>query len=334
MNLAVKQEQDLQTILDGLHNELIYKKDLELRPKILRMDEDTARIVTPNQTDGYRMTDWALAQLAGRLNIDTRYLRRCPAMVQAYNVNYWLNQKRDDTKWLVRTMDKPGQSMVRGFLSDKYSPFDDHEMLSILTGIFGSATNYRIQMWHRDDTGFHLRVLLPDLTTVIGTTADGSPDRHIVALHIENSEVGKKSIKVRPLIYRMVCTNGMFGWAADGEILQQRHVHLNHNEMYGRVATAIGEGLRVGDSMMEHLLQAKETKLADDPLDVLRQLAKNKKYSQDTTDHLQEAYYEEPGATPFHIVQAFTRAAQRYDADTRVEMERDAGQVMRSLITV
>lgn len=338
MNVKMPQK-NLTSILESLQAEMPFKEDLYMNPKLdLRMMPENGFMqlqARQNQLEplGYSPTDWSLSQLAGRLGIDTRYLKRCPSELQAENVNYWLEQLKPETNWLVRTYHHPqaGVARARGFLSDKYSPFDDHEFLDILANLFPSGADYKINMWHRDEAGFHLRVLLPDLTTSIGKTVAGDPDIHMVGLHIENSEVGKKSIKIRPIVYRMICTNGLFGWQSTGEGLQQRHVHLNHREMHGRVATAIGESLRVGDEIIETVRQSREVAV-ENPLDVIKKLAEDKKYSKETAEHLTEAFHLEPGNTAFHVTQAWTRAAQRYSEDTRVELERDAGRLMKVLV--
>lgn len=333
---GARQTNRLQSILTELHSELEYKEDFMIHPQDIRMNNQ-GMMVSRGKELNHHVTDWALGQLAGRLNagLPIRYLRKCPPELQALNVNHWIEKfdYEKDNPWLVRTRTGSNNGMVRGFLSERYSPFDDHEIIEILNKFFGEAkSDIEVNWWHRDDTGFHLRILFNDLTTSVGTLADGKPDIHKVGLHIENSEVGKKSIRITPLVWRLVCSNGMMGWAVDGDVFKQRHLYLKPHEMYGRVAEAIGTALRVGDGAIEQLIQAKETFIAD-PLEVIKQLSEKNKYSKEFTEKAQGKFMEEEGNTAFHVIQAFTRACQETsNADFRTGVETDSTKMLTQLI--
>lgn len=325
----------LQAILHELEAEVSTKQDLIIHPKDIRMNNQ-GMLVSRDKVIDHHITDWALGQLATRVDagLPIRYLRKCPPELQAVNVNHWMDRFTDKhTPWLLRTSTGDSNGLVRGILSERYSPFDDHEILAILNQLFGEAhKDIDINWWYRDNTGFHLRILFNDLTTQVGTLPDGKPDIHKVGLHIENSEVGKKSIRITPLVWRLVCSNGMMGWAVDGEIFKQRHLYLKPHEMYGRVAEAIGSALKVGDAAIEHLIQAKETKIAD-PLEIIKKLSEKNKYSKEFMEKTQGKFMEEEGNTAFHVIQAFTRACQETkNADFRTEIETDATKMLLQLI--
>lgn len=326
----------LQTILSQLQAEVEKKQDFMIHPQDIRMNSKGQLVSRDRETLTHHMTDWALGQLSSKTGVPVRYARNCPPELQAVNYNHWLGKFDVDkhNSWLFRTYTGEENGLVRGILSERYSPFDDHEILEILNQFFGE-TNAKIDIkwWHRDDTGFHLRIVFDDLTTEVGKLADGSPDIHKVGLHIENSEVGAKSIRITPLIWRLVCSNGMMGWGrnTDLEVFQQRHIYLKQHEMYGRVAEAIGNALKVGDSAIEELVKAKQTKI-EDPLEVIKKLATKAKYSKEFTEKLQGTFMQEEGNTAFHVIQAFTRGCQELPADRRVEIETDATAFMRELI--
>lgn len=327
----------LYSILTELQGELDSKKDITVHPQDLRMNSQ-GLIVSRDKTVHHHTTDWALGQLASRLNtgLPIRYLRKCPPELQAVNVNHWISQfdYDKDAPWLLRTRTGQNNGIIRGVLSERYSPFDDHEIIEILTQFFGdSQADVDINWWYRDDTGFHLRILFNDLTTSVGKLDNGQPDIHKVGLHIENSEVGKKSIRITPLVWRLICDNGMMGWAVDGDIFKQRHLYLKPHEMYGRVAEAIGNALKVGDGAIEQLLQAKETPV-EDPLDVIKQLAEKNKYSKEFIEKAQGKFMIEEGNTAFHVIQAFTRACQETDnPDFRTEVETHTTKMLEQLIS-
>lgn len=328
-------ESKIKKILNELEAEVEKKKDLIIHPQDIRMNQ-AGLLVSRDRQLTHNTTDWALGQLANKAGVPVKYLRKCTPDLQAVNVNHWLQQfdREKFNPWLVRTYTGQSNGIVRGLMSEKYSPFDDHEIMAILNEFLGSGNqDVEVKWWHRDDKGFHLRLVFNDLTTTVGTLSDGKPDIHKVGLHIENSEVGAKSIKITPLIWRQICSNGMMGWGRneDMEIFTQRHIYLKPHEMYGRVAEAIGNALKVGDQVIDKLLQAKETPI-ENPLDVIKKLSEKNKYSKEVTEKIQGAFMMEEGNNAFYVVQAFTRACQDLKADNRVGIETDASKMLDDLL--
>jgi hypothetical protein len=314
------------------------KFDEEIPAKELFM-ENNGQIVYPTDAGHYTqfsLTDWAQTQMAQKLEIPVRYFKKCPPELQAQQFNYWTQNSYSN--WLFRARAAGNENLVRAVLSaDRYSKLDNEHIVEMLRGILGEGdkADYDVSMWHLDDGGFHLRLTFPDLTTNIGTLADGSPDIHRVGLHIANSEVGKRSVMITPLVYRLVCTNGLMRWTNDGDSLQLRHVHLQHHEIYGRVAQAIGMALKAGDAMIKQLIQAKETPV-ENPLDIIRALAGDRQYSQAMTDTLTMSYamnQAQTGANLFSVVQAITETAQKAShPDYRIEMEKDAADLLAKMV--
>jgi hypothetical protein len=314
------------------------KFDTNLVAKNLRMDSQG---LIHDQADvfgkPFQLTDWATTQLASKVGIPVRYFKNCPPELQAENFNYWA--EKQDTSWLLRGRDLgDGNRLARAILSaEHYSKIDNGHIVEILQKILGNGekTGYGINMWHLDDGGFHLRVTFDDLAKNIGTLKDGTPDTHKVGLHIINSEVGKRSISIAPMVYRLVCTNGLMAWRNDGEIFTQRHVHLKEHEIYGRVAEAIGGALKAGNDIVEELIMAKQTAIIN-PLDIIAELAQEKQYSRALTDSLSLSYaanQAQTGSNVFSLVQAITETAQQAShPDTRIELERDAGRLMAKLL--
>lgn len=314
------------------------KFDTEVAAASLRMTE-SGRLFDLNheRLNGFELTDWATTQLASKVGIPVRYFKSCPPELQAQNFNFWAEQQRGN--YLLRGRDLGGGNrLARAILSaDHYSRIDNGHIVEILQKILGNGekAGYGIAMWHLDDGGFHLRITFDDLTTQIGKLKDGSPDTHKVGLHIINSEVGKRSITIAPMVYRLVCTNGLMAWRNDGEIFTQRHVHLKDHEIYGRVAEAIGTALKAGNDIVSELVIAKQTAIIN-PLDIIAQLAEDKQYSKALTDTLSLSYaanQAQTGSNVFSLVQAITETAQQAShPDTRIELERDAGRLMAKLL--
>lgn len=332
----MSEKKDLGQLFEEILNDDANKADVTVAANQLRMDE-FGRVTSLDLLESARtlnLSDWALTQATGKLNIPTRYFKSCPPQLQAENFNHWAS--RADGEWLLRSRDVGNAMYVRGVLSaERYTRFDNAQLVEILQKMFGATSrDYELVLTHLDDGGFHARLVFHDLTAEIGSLRDGRPDVHKVGLHISNSEVGRRSVLIAPMVYRLVCTNGLMRWEADGDALQMRHVHLRPEELYNRVAEGAAKALRVGDKMLNELRLAKEVPV-ENPLDVVRELAKERQYSQAFTDNLVMAYAAnaaETGHNVFSVVQAMTQMAQSFPPDDRIEIERDAASVMKAWV--
>jgi len=333
-NRLLTTNKPLDELMEKLTMEEKSKKDIVIDPRTLYMCDGKLESLTKAWDGRLDLTEWGLSQLSSRLSIPVRYLRECPPELMDRNVNHWLHNRNLSDAWMLRTRGAGNLGLVRGIVSDKYSKFDDVELVEILKSLLDeSGKDYKLVQMNRDDGSTHLRLTFPDLETTIGTTLDGKPDVHQVGLHITNSEVGKRALNIAPMVYRLVCTNGLMRWVNDGDTFNQRHIYLRHNEMLGRVSEAVGKGLRVGNELIDSLVAAKSHKI-ENPFDVIDKIAKDRKYSQALTDKVKEAYMIEPGKDAFYLTQAWTRAAQGLSADDRADLEFEAGSLLDKFMAV
>jgi len=113
------------------------------------------------------------------------------------NVNHWLNES--DDKRLVRTLG----GNARAFLSERYRPFDNYEIAENALEALQEA-ECRIVSSEVTDKRFYLKAVSNRIEHEIKVG-----DVVQSGIVISNSEVGCGSLKVEPLIYRLVCSNGM-----------------------------------------------------------------------------------------------------------------------------
>jgi hypothetical protein len=162
-----------------------------------------------------------------------------------------------------------------------------------------------------------------------GKTITGQDDILKVGVHLVNSEVGKYSIRIAPMVYRLVCTNGLMMWVNDGDIFAQRHIYLTEDEMFGRVSKAVGNALKVGADTVQLLRESRNMRI-ESPLDIIDALAKQGDFSQSFTDGVKNSFMEEPETSAYGIINAFTRSARNMSADERIEVEVFAGTILRN----
>ena len=126
------------------------------------------------------------------------------------NVNGWFQQS-PDTRRMVRTLD----GTARAILSDRYRRIDNYEVAQTVLPIISEMQGARIESCELTDTRMYIKVVNERIQTEV------VPGDIVQAgILISNSEVGMGSVSVKPLIYRLVCTNGMVADVGVGK----RHV--------------------------------------------------------------------------------------------------------------
>lgn len=148
-----------------------------------------------------------------QLKIPAPYYERMraenPGLLMA-NVNGWFQQS-PDTRRMVRTLD----GTARAILSDRYRRIDNYEVAQTVLPIISEMQGARIESCELTDTRMYIKVVNERIQTEV------VPGDIVQAgILISNSEVGMGSVSVKPLIYRLVCTNGMVADVGVGK----RHV--------------------------------------------------------------------------------------------------------------
>ena len=184
------------------------KKDylVDTRNLILDATEDGGHILTMENPAKHVSTilglnDIAHRQIGSTLNIPAKYydkMRRENPELLAQNVNSWF--AHDPQTRMVRTLD----GTARAFLSDRYRRIDNFEIAETVLPIIGEIKDARIESCEVTDERMYIKVVNPRLQTEV-TPGDIVQS----GILITNSEVGMGSMAVQPLVYRLVCTNGM-----------------------------------------------------------------------------------------------------------------------------
>ena len=156
---------------------------------------------TQRQNTVLGINDIAHRQMGTTLGIPAKYydkMRQEHPDLLAANVNGWFQQQ--PLTRMVRTLD----GTARAFLSDRYRRIDNFEIAeAVLPIIFGIEDAY-VESCEVTDRRMYLKVVNPRLQTEV---VPG--DMVQSGILITNSEVGMGSMAVQPLMYRLVCSNGM-----------------------------------------------------------------------------------------------------------------------------
>lgn len=318
-----------QHILESIENDDRNKEDFTHSLSRVRMNQE-GKVLLPGSDRFYNLSDYAMTQAFTRLGIPAKYGKKLyeerPDLV-ADQFNHWVNS--DDRGVFVRTRQTVDGGMIRAFLSDKYAALDNRDMADALVRVIRHIPDTEVVNFHLGERRTHIRLSFPELTSDFGVTVGGQRDIVRVGIDIDNSEVGNSSLRVIPMVLRLVCTNGMRAWVTDGDVFEQRHIHLTRQELYGRMSRAIVQSISSGDEVLEIMRDSRAIPV-EDPMKTIETLAKKQTYSQDLTDRLKTNFTIEPENNLYGVVNALTRTARDTEnIEQRIEIEDFAGQLIR-----
>ena len=214
----MKSGRTLVSLAQELERQLHSKKDLIVPSQLVHHStgDDGQTHIIVNEAGNpvrYGVTPLARRQLADKLRIPYAYFERMrgeqPVLLDR-NVNTWL-QSEDDRR-MIRTLD----GNVRAVLSDRYRRLDNFNLAESVLPILQQLPEVRFESVELTDTRMYLKCVTPRLTFEM---APG--DIVQAGVVISNSEVGQGTLSVQPLLYRLVCRNGLI---ASDRSLRKTHV--------------------------------------------------------------------------------------------------------------
>ena len=215
----MKEGKTLQELAAELERQQLAKKDLIVSTGVLSMDSRDDGGIALNVMGGqviqhYDVGEIAYRQIGQFLKIPATYydrMRREYPQLLTLNANGWF-AKMPQSKRMLRTLD----GTARALLSDRYRRIDNFEVASAVLPIISRMEGAGVESCELTDSRMYLKVVNPRVTAEIK-----KGDIVQAGVLISNSEVGMGSVTVSPLIYRLVCSNGMI--AEDGK-LRKYHV--------------------------------------------------------------------------------------------------------------
>jgi hypothetical protein len=233
------------------------------------------------------------------------------------NLNAWI-QRNGNKPAFVRTVAPHGLKTIRGVLSDKYAPIDDFDLLGHLRNLPALQTA-TVRMFEYGEETSHLRLTWPQDRREVkrGDVVE-------FGVHISNSEIGSRSVRIEPIIYRLVCANGLI--SADENTVKWNIRHIgNRARVQNAVMEAIATALPEAQAMAARLREA-VTQAVDAPVGVLKAIAREEKLTEDMVNAAMEELMKEAAggvATRYDLVNSLTGAGRRQaDSEKRYELEK------------
>lgn len=203
MKTGLKVDQLLDTIIA----QNAQKADYLVDTRCLRMESYDSKIYLHMQENNVEMLEpldinqIAHRQFSSHLKIPAAYYDRMltthPELL-AHNVNSWF--RREPSKRMLRTMN----GTARAFLSDRYRRIDNMDIAQAVLPIIGELKDATVESCQVTESRMYIKVVNPRLE------AEVVPGDIVQAgVIISNSEVGLGAVSIQPLVYRLVCSNGM-----------------------------------------------------------------------------------------------------------------------------
>ncbi len=154
----------------------------------------------PQQFGVYRVSEHMHSQVSQRLGIPKKFydrMRKDHADVFDTTVNALL--EREPEKRLVRTLG----STARAFLSDRYRRLDNADLAEAILPTLATM-GVDVHSVALTERKLYLKCVIENVQAEVNVG-----DVVQAGLVISNSEIGIGAVQVQPLIYRLICKNGM-----------------------------------------------------------------------------------------------------------------------------
>lgn len=206
---------------------------------------------------------------------------------------------------------------VCGVLSDRYSVFDDDEVLSMI-----KDCPYLLdaeEIWASiSPEHLHLRFISKNRLTIPNDDSELS-----MCVFIDNSMVGRSSLKVRFGIYRWACTNGMIAGLKEFTLLKERHFgEKNFTKMLSEVFSEVDKYEEMLLDIVKDMSVTKSHIYNMTEEDAVSYIKDKLNVGKKTAGKIIELYQNYGGTTKWDLCNAITDYAHNSESiDNRVRLE-------------
>jgi hypothetical protein len=250
---------------DGPRTEKIVQDD--------QSDNQLRPLSGQSEMQALSLSETATFQVCQKLEIPVRYYRRLPGDMQAVVANYDL-KRQNGKSFLLR-----GKSeWIRAFLSAEYVAYNNSQIGQTAESLLRNVA-LSVKSFVLEETHMFLKIISEDIVDHSAGLKAG--------IMIGNSEVGMGSVSVEPFVFRKPCTNDLV--VSQEKSFRHAHIYLTADELTRRMAEAVSDGFRVASSVLDAFLKTREVRVVD-PVEVIRKIAEERKFSQKLTDEVVSGY--------------------------------------------
>lgn len=338
-------QESFQKLWEKLEAERAGMKDYIANTQMLSFSTDEngtsqLQMVEPDSTIAQMgVTELAHRQMAARLKIPFKYYEMMrteqPALLDT-NVNTWLHEQPENR--MVRTL----HGNVRAFLSDRYQRLDNLELAHRVLKVLGENPLWAVGSCEVTETYLYIKVVSEKLK------AEVVPGDVVQAgFVVSNSEVGLGCVKIEPLVYRLVCSNGMIRndmahrkyhvgkrreeFEFGAELYRDETVQADQKAYFMKVEDILRGAVneQLFESAVSQMRMAKLQKIENDPIATVKLLGESYRFTEAETMQVGANYLKENDFTKYGLANAVTRMSQEIDDYNRAtDFERFGGQIL------
>lgn len=293
-----------------------------------------------DQREGFPLSHHALRQIGSRVKLPATYADR---LLEAGHADLLASNlrtlfEREPERRMIRTLDGD----ARAFLSDRYRPLDNFDLAHAVLPILSEQPDLKVVSTQFTENRFYLKAVFP---RVEGQIKVG--DRVQSGIVISNSETGAGSLTISPLVYRLVCANGMIsayggqkkyhvgGRAASSEaayeIYRDETMAADDRAFWMKVQDTVRASTNPEhfETIVSKMREATEQPITGRPVAAVEELAKAFTYTEEQKDNILEHLIRGGDFTQYGLLNAVTRSSQdQEDYETATQMERDGGRII------
>lgn len=268
----------------------------------------------------------AHAQIASHLGIPKPYYDKLrteqPALLDE-NINTWFAASSIESRRMVRTLD----ANARAFLSDRYRPLDNYDLLQNVLPVI-SDLKLEVQSLGLTERNMSIKVFSQ---TLLEEVRVGDVVR--AGIWISNSEVGHGALNISPMTERLVCSNGMISTDYAQRKYHVGRLYANTTEEEAREYFT-DKTMRLDDlafwakaidtlravmteevfmSIVNRMRESTERVIAGNPVKVVEVFGKQNGLTQEKQTNILTHLIKGGDLTQWGLANAVTRAAQDVD---------------------
>ena len=288
-------------------------------------DAELSYITSVGEVRHSPMSRYALSQLCTKIGVPTNYIDKCVDSgrieLAQDNVNSWLMSFNKDL--LIREYN----DSIRGILSTKYSICDTDEILETVDGVL-NLDHFNIKGYYLTPERFHLRMTLKERMNIEGEDL-------FAGLSFDSSDVGKSILRVRFLVFKQVCTNGLIVSKSSNQLFHQKHIGISSEEF----AEGLEESIKIFpdfEGVEDMIINASsestykfrgitQEQFDDLVVRITRETPVSAEEARKVISIMQEGRYED---SKWGYINALTDVAKELTLEKRLEVEEYAGSLL------
>jgi len=228
-------------------------------------------------------------------------------------------QYKDKDKTLLFRTYKDGT--LRGVMSQKYSIIDNVWYINTLKEFIPGG---RLSHWNGDADTLYGNVLIPD------TIREETDSQYGGMLSISNCEIGRRVISQIPSIFRAICRNGCIWGATKGTEMRQRHIRVDYKSVKELIRDNIHKQIPLLTTGIPMLLDTHNLTTEVGMANIFAAIVKQHNMTHEIAgEFIQQWTNNSNEKTAFGVIDAVTRAGQKFSPEVWVECDKIGGELVR-----